>query len=411
MILLLALGIFSVIVPSNADCLATGFDEYNLFDIVDAGGTLQISDGFGDRTIKVETFAWNNCPTWASDPTGSQTGTGTNSGTGLTTVSLSLEPQYLSFGQDGDGKCRINNSSTADPAYQSHWFPMQGLKVTCPGWRCTVQDLRLYDIDMEGDLVNIDNNLRKGALVFGWRGNELKNATWSFPSDSILLQHLFKIEHRSLTLPTTADQSTYADVNQHGLGFTILNTEHRWFTGVMTTWGDNWDYVNMSPTQAHPWTSYRGNDPVTPVNCAYGSTDSRCSAIVNFDQPLDGFVILHALEWKSQTKRDSVISVGPLKIPCGCKCSRITPTVERSITRPYGVDTGECTKKMITDDQYVCDVAGNLWCSRKSYDRYTVSGPMNAAGRYPCEKSSGIKATYIRPFDSPITPSPIPSPP
>lgn len=349
---ILALGLFTAAAFVSRVQAQVCYDEYKIYDIYGAPSQeLAIADGYGVRSIKAELVNENNCPPFPSDPTGSETG-GTGA-SGLTTVSI--YPDNLSYGQLNNGDCRINNSSTGGET--SHWWPLAGLKVTAPGWRFQPQEVMISDVDMEGGS-NPDDSLRKGALVFGFNGNNVVPARWTFPSGSKLIQHDMKVESDELNL----------------LGFTRANGDHSHLPGVMSMWR---------------------YEPFPLLRCNKGAEDPACSAAFSFDEPIEGFYILHALEWKSLTQRDSLISVGNLKLECGCRCGNVSGT--RKVTLSTAT-AGECTQKIATDDHMVCSDTGLAWCSRSTYDRYFVTGDVLPNGNYPCSLASGQSASYVRTF-------------
>jgi len=385
-----AILVFSTVAISQ-ECTNT----YHLWDILaNSNGELEITEG-GDRVLKVDRVAFNKCPTWDLDPTGSETGY--TNGTGSQLTSISLDAPTANGQEDGtNGQCRINNSTAGSK--ESHWYPVQGLHVYTPGWQVQPENIKVSDVDMEGIDGDVQGSLRKAALVFGYIGDRLINATWTFPASSGLIQHAMKIEHKALTNPWSDPRVTFldADKDTYGFGFTRADNTHVWLNGVMTTYEDS----ALTP-------SY--------LSCVAGANDDKCSAYFSFNEPIDGFYIMHALEWKSDAQGHSRISVGPMKLPCGCKCARIE-TVTRSITNPQtstsiSATTGQCTKKIITDDIFKCDNAGRYWCHRKNYDRWTITGPEDKnVGLWPCEKTQAEKVIFQHLFDTPKTPSPVPSP-
>lgn len=332
------------------------YDEYKIYDIVqNHGGTLNIDDGWGKRTIQVDIIEVHACARWPVDDTGTETGG--PGASGLTTISLTGE---ASHGQDdpSNGDCRINNSTKGGAT--SHWWPIQGLRISSTGWRFEPKDLIISDVDMEGSS-DPANALRKAALVFGYKNNVHVNASYEYPGGSKLFTHAMKVEDHTLN---AMGHLTTPRADDHFL----------WVDGTMTNWG---------------------NETVPLLRCNTGAQDPACATHVSFEEPIDGFFILHALEWKSLNQEHSLISVGNLKIPCGCRCERVTET--RKVTLPAST-AGECTQKVTSDTHAVCKEEGAAWCTRKTFDRYTVSGPILPNGNYPCDKSSGTSAAYERVF-------------
>lgn len=371
-------------------CLTKGYNEYPLYDIFAAttrgtAGVLEIDDGFGVRQLRVEHVEWNECDDdTATHETGSET---PSAGLGLTTISMKARGTDYPSGavgiaqQIGNGDCRINNSTTGGRT--SHWWPIQGLRVSFPGWKVKPENILVSDVDMEGH-GEVFNNMRKAALVFGYGGidgNELFNATWSFPTGSGLIEHTNKIESDSLISPTGAPDWNLKS-NTRGFGFSRTPGLHAWFKGIQTTY-------ETAPTL-----------PDEPLRCTTGAADPKCGAYFSFSNPIDGFVVLISQEWKSLYQQNGLISVSPLRIACGCRCKTADESgFERTVTLPTST-SGMCERKMITDEQYVCDETGDGWCSRKEFDRYVITSNEVTNGLYPCEKSTGVKVQFENVFAS-----------
>lgn len=361
---LLALKVFSfapIAIVALLACFrlsqAQGVDSYKLYEILAfPNGTLEIDDGFGNRTLKAEIVELNDCGDWVLYPTGTETPVCNNEslGSGLTTLSMSGIP---SDGRtDGsDGSCRINNSTTGGKA--SYWLPIRAIKVTALyGWKFQPSSIHVSDVDMEGD-TTVESSLRKAALVWGFSDGQLLNATWNL-KDSALIRHNMKIESSTLS----------------SLNLTQGPGMHAWLTGVMTTYGD------------------RDSQPPY-LRCNRGMAEPECAATASFDAPVDGFYVMANLEWKSTTQGNALISVGDLQMKKGCRCN--TGSRVRQVTVLTG-NPGECTRRLSSGPSSRCAKWGRHWCERRRFTRWVVSGPLNTAtGAYPCFDQPRKSAKFV----------------
>lgn len=231
----------------------------------------------------------------------------------------------------------------------------QAIVVRTPGWSIQPRDFRVKDLDAHADTIA---SWKEVAGVFGMYKGEVVSPSITVDADTVLAISEGHINAENLaTLELVAAEVTFPAIRY--------------------------------AAQGHQ-------------DCQLSGT-TRCDMTVDFESPIDTFVLLISTFDKKLDKtypkpgNMSGILTGPIVSECGCRCA-LKDLGKRSVHVPAG-SPGECKKKESDRPVVHCDEYGPNWCAKRSVTGWVPSGGQAPSGNVLCSPVDRFYANYLNAYD------------